>query len=209
MNSFPQSFAFGGERRTADAITISAVLLVGGKSRRMRHDKATLGFRGKPLWQRQVETLRHLDVAKILVSGRADPSWRPGDIEFVRDDLPSRGPLSGLAATLSQTSTSHLLALAIDMPLMNETFLKSMFPKLDPGRGLIPKIGDRFEPLGAIYPREATVDFLTALEGNDLSLQRVAHGLVENQKLAVLNIAEIERALFRNLNEPADLLDRE
>src|SRR5690349_1598792 len=100
------------------SMNISAVLLAGGESRRMGKDKATILFRGKPLWQIQLELLRKLNPSKILVSARTDPSWRPGDVQFVADVPPSRGPLSGLAASLAGLRTTHLLALAIDMPFM-------------------------------------------------------------------------------------------
>src|SRR5438874_11064541 len=93
-------------------MNITAVLLAGGESRRMGRDKATLLFHGKPLWQIQLELLRRLKPAEILVSARTDPSWRPADVQFVADDLPSRGPLSGIAASLAQVHTAHLLALA-------------------------------------------------------------------------------------------------
>ncbi|MBO0696335.1 MAG: NTP transferase domain-containing protein, partial [Verrucomicrobia bacterium] len=42
-------------------MNISAVLLAGGQSRRMGTDKATLPFRGKPLWQIQLGLLRELE----------------------------------------------------------------------------------------------------------------------------------------------------
>ena len=84
----------------------------------MRKDKATILFRGRLLWQIQLETLRKLEPEEILVSARIDPSWRPADVRFVADIPPSRGPLSGLAAALERMRTTHLLALAIDMPWM-------------------------------------------------------------------------------------------
>src|SRR5215468_5158327 len=80
---------------------VSAVLLAGGESRRMGVDKATFLFRGKPLWQIQLETLRSLRPAEIFVSARIDPPWRCDGILFVADVPPSRGPLSGLAASMN------------------------------------------------------------------------------------------------------------
>src|SRR5262249_26674046 len=84
-------------------IDVSAVLLAGGESRRMGTDKATLLFRGKPLWQIQLETLRKLEPEEILVSARIDPSWRPRDVRFVADIPPSRCPLGVLRASLDQS----------------------------------------------------------------------------------------------------------
>src|SRR5689334_21056412 len=64
-------------------ISISAVLFAGGESRRMGTDKATLPFGEKPLWQHQLALLRQLQPAKILVSARVDPIWRPNDVDLV------------------------------------------------------------------------------------------------------------------------------
>ena len=41
-------------------MTISAVLLAGGESKRMGCDKAALAWRGRPLWEWQIEKLRVL-----------------------------------------------------------------------------------------------------------------------------------------------------
>src|SRR5882757_11347265 len=85
-------------------MNISAVLLAGGESRRMGKDKATLLFRDRPLWQIQFDLLRTLQPEEIFVSARTDPPWRPSGVQFVSDEPPSRGPLSGLSATLARRS---------------------------------------------------------------------------------------------------------
>jgi molybdopterin-guanine dinucleotide biosynthesis protein A len=184
---------------------ISAVLLAGGESRRMGKDKATLFFRGKPLWQIQLELLRKLELSEILISARTDPPWRPSDMQFVPDDPPSRGPLSGLTAALARIQTGHLLALAIDLPFMTENYLRAISHKIEPGRGVLPMIGDRAEPLAAIYPADAQVYLVAALSGNDFSLQTLTNKLVKAGKVRVLPVAKKELQLFRNLNVPADL----
>jgi molybdenum cofactor guanylyltransferase len=186
-------------------MNISAVLLAGGESRRMGKDKATLLFRGKPLWQVQIDLLRKLEPAEIFVSARTDQSWRPDDVQFVLDEPPSRGPLSGFAAPLAEMNTAHLLALAIDMPFMTEQYLKFLCNQIEPGTGVVPTIDNRAEPLAAIYPREADTDFRSALAGTDFSLQSVVHRLVESGKLREVRVKEQEKTLFLNVNDMADL----
>jgi molybdenum cofactor guanylyltransferase len=186
-------------------MTITAVLLAGGQSRRMGTEKATLLFRGKPVWQIQLETLRKLQPEEIFVSGRVDPLWRPGDVQFIADAPPSRGPLSGLAASLDRMNTSHLLALAIDMPSMSSKYLEFLCAQVEPGRGLVPKMVDRAEPLAAIYPREAAIEVRSALAGADYSLQTVVGDLVENGKLRELLVTAEDKRLFMNVNALSDL----
>ena len=186
-------------------MNLSAVLLTGGESRRMGKDKATALFQGKLLWQLQLNLLRDLQPAEIFLSARSDPDWRPTDIKFVADEPPSRGPLSGVAASLGRIGTKHLLALAIDMPFMNEKYLRFLCDQTEPGCGVLPMIGDRAEPLAAIYPVEARVDLVAALSGSDFSLQTATQRLVQAGRLRVISVTEAEKEFFRNLNEPADL----
>ena len=205
QNSQRRRGALDCARSFRSGMNISAVLLAGGESRRMGKDKATLLFHGKPLWQIQLELLRKLARIEIFVSARTDPLWRPADLQFVADDPPSRGPLSGLGAVLARMHTKHLLALAIDMPFMTEKYLRFLCGQIEPGRGVLPKIDNRAEPLAAIYPQEAAAEIGAALSGADFSLQTLTNCLVAVGKLLVMPVAEQERKLFQNLNELTDL----
>jgi molybdopterin-guanine dinucleotide biosynthesis protein A len=189
-------------------VNISTVLLAGGESRRMGSDKATLLFRGKPLWQVQLETLQKLGPKEIFVSARIDPPWRSDDVVFVADAPLSRGPLSGLAASMNRMRTTHLLALAVDMPWMSSKYLEFLCAQVGPECGVLPKIGDRAEPLAAIYPRQAAIEIGRALAGTDFSLQSLTCDLVAKGKLRVVPVTQQEQKLFRNMNELSDLRSR-
>jgi molybdopterin-guanine dinucleotide biosynthesis protein A len=193
-----------GSRNLSFLMNISAVLLTGGESRRTGKDKATLLFRGRPLWQIQFDLLRALQPEEIFVSARTDPPWRPSGVQFVSDEPPSRGPLSGLSATMARISTDHLLALAIDMPLMTGNYLRLICNLVEPGRGVLPMIGNRAEPLVAIYPKSTGTDFITALSGSDFSLQSLTKNLIEAGKLSLVNVLEEEGKFFRNFNNLSD-----
>ena len=182
-------------------MTLTALLLVGGESRRMGRDKATIEFDGQPLWKRQLEVLRAVGPEKIFVSGRTLPSWPPDDAELLLDDPPSRGPLSGLTKALAAMRTTHLIALAVDMPFMTSEQLAVLRKFAGEGRGVVPIIGERAEPLAAIYSVEAAVDFATALDGTDFSLQRVIQKLAADKKVTLSAVPVEDEHFYRSMNE--------
>ena len=186
-------------------MTLDAILLAGGESRRMGRDKATIVFHGLPLWQRQIALLRDLQPKTIFVSARQRPSWLPVDAELLLDEPPSRGPLSGLTKALQRMQTSHLITLAVDMPFMTREQISVLWGLATSGCGVLPMIGDRAEPLAAIYPREAGNDFSAALAGDDFSLQGLSSSLVRSGKLRVFQVLPENEELYRSVNEPGDL----
>src|SRR6266404_2956015 len=185
-------------------ITLTAVLLAGGESHRMGRDKATIEFEEQPLWQRQIETLRSVGPERILVSARTEPSWLPVDTDFLQDDPPSRGPLSGLTKALAAMRTTHLVALAVDMPFITSEQLRRLCKLAETGRGVVPLIGDRAEPLAAVYPAEASSDFGAALAGTDFSLQGLTRKLAAREKARLYAVPVEDEHFYRSVNEPGD-----
>jgi molybdopterin-guanine dinucleotide biosynthesis protein A len=186
-------------------VTFSAVLLAGGESRRMGRDKAAVVFRDEPLWRRQLRVLRDLAPEKVFVSARTESSWLPDDTELLLDVPPSRGPLSGLTKALTQMQTSHLVVLAVDMPFVTREELRLLCSLATEGCGVVPVIGERVEPLAAIYPREAALEFMAALAGTDFSLQRLIGKLVAAGKMRTFPVPAEDEHLYHSVNEPNDL----
>jgi molybdopterin-guanine dinucleotide biosynthesis protein A len=186
-------------------MTLTAVLLAGGESLRMGRDKATIVFRGRPLWQRQLQALKDLRPAKIFISVRSEPPWLPLETELLLDESPSRGPLSGLTRALAQMQTSHLVVLAVDMPFMTSEQLRFLCSLVIASRGVVPVVDERAEPLAAIYPREVVTDFAAALAGSDFSLQTLTRNLARAGRIQMLDVPEEARGFYRSVNEPGDL----
>lgn len=186
-------------------LTFSAVLLAGGESRRMGRDKAAVVFRDEPLWRRQLRVLRDLGPEKVFVSARTESSWLPDDTELLLDEPPSRGPLSGLTKALKQMDTSHLVVLAVDMPFVTREQLQFLLTEATEGCGVVPIVGERAEPLAAIYPREAAPDFISALAGPDVSLQPLVRKLAAAGKVQMFSVPPEDERFYRSINTPADL----
>ena len=187
------------------SITLTSVLFAGGESRRMGADKATLMIARETLWSRQLKTLRSLHPDRLLISARAKPVWSPGEIEIILDEPPSKGPLSGLIAALKRMETTHLLALAIDLPRMTSDHLLKLRQEASLDRGVIPRCGEFHEPVCAIYPSSALPVAERALAEGCLSLQSLVKTLIKQNRARVFLVSDEEKHLYSNLNFPDDL----
>ena len=197
------------------AVEFSAVLLAGGRSRRMGRDKALLPMPGdgRVLWQRQLEDVLHpLRPAELFLSGPARDGL-PKDITILPDVSPEEqlGPLAGIAAALSAMRTPLLIVLAIDLPLMTAEFFRDeLLPHCRSRKGTVPCGEDGFfEPLAAIYPRECHALASAQLRNHaDRSLQSFVRAARDEGLVALFPITESNAPLFANWNTPEDLNKR-
>jgi molybdopterin-guanine dinucleotide biosynthesis protein A len=185
-------------------VSLTAVLLTGGLSSRMGRDKATLMFEGRPLWARQLDLLRRLEPQALWISGRVTPPWTPRGTEVLLDAPPSRGPLSGIALALARMQTTHLLVLAVDLVKMTCEHLAELLHEARLGQGVVPLNQNFFEPLAAIYPKEAASFAGRALASQDLSMQTLIRRLIDHGRLSHYPLSEKQRELYLNVNRPGD-----
>jgi molybdenum cofactor guanylyltransferase len=185
-------------------MTLTAVLLTGGLSRRMGTDKATMAVAGKSAWIRQLALLRELRPEVLWLSARSRPVWCPPELEVILDTPPSRGPLSGLAAALHRLETSHLFVVAIDLPRLTPEMLSRLWSLAQPGCGVIPVNDGHYEPLCAVYPKAAAAVAEASLAANNLSLQNLATRLLDGNLLRMHTLTRGEQPLFHNMNTAAD-----
>jgi molybdopterin-guanine dinucleotide biosynthesis protein A len=189
------------------SLTFAAVLLAGGRSRRMGRDKALLEVGGRALWVRQVELLRAAGVQEILFSVRPEQTWVPSVARRVPDAVPDAGPLAGIVAGLESCEASHLMVLAVDLPQMEPGWFRRLREQCEPGLGAVGRHGDFFEPLAAIYPRTILPRAKAALAAGDGSLQRLIAGAADC--LRVHEITAEETPWFANWNEPEGVAARQ
>jgi molybdopterin-guanine dinucleotide biosynthesis protein A len=102
---------------------VSAVILAGGKSRRMGRDKALLEFDGKTLIERVIERVRTVSDDIIIVCNDVDTYAKFG-VRIVTDVIPGKGSLGGLYSGMLAAREEYALALACDMPFLNDALLR-------------------------------------------------------------------------------------
>jgi molybdopterin-guanine dinucleotide biosynthesis protein A len=108
---------------SADA-RLAAIVLAGGRSRRMGTDKAHVRLAGEPMLVRVVRSVAAA-AAHLVVVAAADQALPelPAGVEVARDARPDRGPLEGLRAGLQALAARGAPAEAVflcaaDMPLL-------------------------------------------------------------------------------------------
>lgn len=140
------------------------IVLAGGKSRRMGVDKASLTLGGRTFLEIQVEKLKSLGAADIIVSGK--DSGLPGT-RSVMDISPGLGPLGGFLSCFPEVSQKHALVLSVDVPLISASALEGLLDahfRRDYDATILCREG-RMEPLIAVYNTD-TADLIRELAGS-------------------------------------------
>ncbi|MEA3186322.1 MAG: molybdenum cofactor guanylyltransferase [Chthoniobacter sp.] len=187
-------------------MTFSAVLLAGGKSTRMGGDKAELLLNGSPFWRIQLDLLREAGAGEIFIAGSERELPRDSGVTIIGDAQPPGGPLSGVIAGLRRSTNPLLLVLAVDMPAMTASFLKSLVARAQPDCGLVPKT-DAYEPLAAVYPTAALAAAEDCLQRGIFSMQEVVARVVASGLMREYVVPSQERPLFFNTNTPAEFAE--
>ena len=184
---------------------VSAITLAGGQSRRMGRDKALIDYQGKPIIAHVIETLRALSDDVIVVSNRSEIYSRFG-ARVVADYEPPCGPLGGIAAGLAAAQHDLVVVVACDMPFLNIELLRKLIDAAEGVDAAVPKTGEEFEPLHAVYRRTCYTPIVRRIEQGD----RRVISFFEDVRVRAVPEAEWRafdpegRSLI-NLNTPDDL----
>lgn len=185
----------------------NAVILAGGKSRRMKFDKQELEVNGEKLIGRTIKILGELFDVITVVTNRPE-LYDAYNVELISDIYPGHGPISGIHTALHHSTNDLIFVMACDMPYVNIEFIKYLDEQYDGEDGVITLKGNHIEPLNAIYHKS----LLGKIEENIKEGRYRISDLVNesNFKLieekAAMNF-DLELKMFKNLNTPEDLDD--
>lgn len=135
--------------------TAAAVVLTGGRSRRMGRDKAALPWRGGTLLDHVVEVLTTAVAGPVVVVGAAGSPRSVGpSVIAVTDDEAGRGPLQGLATGLTAAHAAGAriaFVCSVDLPLMHAAYVGAVVTGLGDAEVALPVVHGHRQPLAAAY----------------------------------------------------------
>jgi molybdopterin-guanine dinucleotide biosynthesis protein A len=188
----------------AEARVFFGAVLAGGESRRMGRDKARLRVAGEPLWRRQVWVLRVAGAEPVALVRREGQKILDKRIPHLRDALTGAGPLAGLHAALQAAESPWVAVLAVDMPAIDAEWFRRLLAQCRRGTGAVAKHADGYEPLAAIYPRNALAIVARRLQRGERSMQGLVRALARAKKMMVVPLPEEKRRRVENWNRPED-----
>jgi molybdopterin-guanine dinucleotide biosynthesis protein A len=149
---------------------VTSIILVGGKSSRIRGNKASEFIGDRSSIQRVVERVAVVSDQILIVGSPVQFNFPSGyDVEYRADLRPGEGPLGGIYTGLASSKFLYNLVVACDMPFLNIELLRYMM-KLSPGfDAVIPEVG-RIQPLHAIYCKSCLDGIRRRLENNQLGV---------------------------------------
>lgn len=134
--------------------------------------KGLLRLEGRPVLARSLDLFGRLFGASLLVVN--DPSPYQGfEVDQLADLLPDRGAPGGLHAALTASRTPWVFAAGCDMPFLSAAGIALLAARRAGAPAVVPRWDGRFEPLHALWSREALPALERALADGDLSMQRL------------------------------------
>ena len=108
---------------------ISCIILAGGKSTRLGHDKILETFGSTSLLEQVISRIDPLSEEIIIVTAKERTFSQLASlpkIKIVSDILPGQGSLGGIYTGLVKSNSFYNLVVAADMPFLNESLLRYM-----------------------------------------------------------------------------------
>ena len=182
---------------------ITALILAGGKSRRMGgRDKGLLPF-GDGLLVEHVLALILPQVGTVLISANRNQETYEGlGYPVITDPLEGfQGPLAGFLAGLENMQTDYLLTLPCDGPFIVDDLASRLARGLSGANAdiAVAHDGDRLQPVYALLHRRFLADLRLALEQGERKIDR----WYPRNHWVTVDFSDVPQ-LFSNINTPED-----
>jgi molybdopterin-guanine dinucleotide biosynthesis protein A len=185
------------------AAVLNGLVLAGGRSTRMKRDKATIEYAGRPQLERAMELITPLVGGRTFVSVGIGQGEEPQRSAFatIADLRPNLGPIAGIEAAFAKHPADAWLVLACDLPFLGQATLRHLIEHRAPGR-LATAYRSRFdgkpEPLCAIYEPASRASIEAWIAAGEICPRK----WMAQSDVALLDLPE-KRALD-NVNTPEE-----
>jgi len=189
---------------------LTIAIQAGGESHRIGRNKALLPLAGRSLIEHVLARLEGLG-DEILITTNLPQDYSFLGLRLVADLVPGVGALAGLHTSLAAARWDSVLVVACDMPFISRPLLEHLVGLAPQADLVIPRHGDKYEPLHAVYNRR---NCLPALENALAAGSNRLISFLPQVKVLPVEESELTRLdpqglSFFNINTPEDLAQAE
>ena len=189
-------------------MSVTGIILAGGKSSRMGKDKGLLELSGKKLVEIAIGNLSSL-CDRILISTNSDAYAQFG-LEVVPDRNPNIGPMGGSYSSLLRSNTGTNLVLSVDLPFINKGTLRYLLEQSRDVEVAVPWSGEEhYEPLCACYDRSVLPLMEEFINRGIYKLPELFKQIKLNPLIINEQLPFFTPILFHNINTFSDFLSAE
>jgi molybdopterin-guanine dinucleotide biosynthesis protein A len=181
----------------------SLVILAGGRSRRMGHDKATLPAGDGTLIEHLARRLAPVVDETIIAGGSVDPPYEGARV--VADRQPGLGPLAGMLAGFAAAKQRHVWVVACDLPDVEPALGGLLLALAGDYEAVVPRPDQEPDGACALYVRELAPRIEALLEAGQRSIKSLLDlSIVRFVRSDELRAVDPQLRSFHNINTPAD-----
>ncbi len=180
---------------------ISAYILCGGKSSRMRTEKGLVNYLNKPFIQWVIEAVKPITKSIFLVTD--NQNYRDFGFPLVLDIYKDKGPIGGIFSALNHSENEYNLLLSCDIPNITTSVInKYLISNLSNDTDVSFLSDDKNSyPLIAVYNKRVTPIFLGAIKLNKLKLIN----LLSELKCKNISVNSDHFGSLKNINTKEEL----
>ena len=189
---------------------VTAVILAGGKGRRMEgKDKGLVELANRPLIEYVIDAIKPQVGAIILNANRNQQQYSLYGYPVISDMLEDyQGPLAGFFSAMEKATSSHIVTLPCDGPLLPNDLVDRLIFALTDNKAEIAVAhdGDRMQPVYSLIPTTLIASLKTFLDSGE----RKIDFWYKQHKVALADFSDCPET-FRNINtaEQRDELQNE
>lgn len=183
----------------------SGVINAGGRSTRMKFNKAFAEIGGRPLIEIIINKFEPFFSEIFIVSNQPELYEKYG-YKVYPDIYLGKGPVGGIHTALYHAGFEQIFILGCDMPFMDMQIVEFMLEKLYDKDSAVPRIKGFLQPMSAAYSKKCLPHLTYSLETDRLKLTRLFEELnaeiVEEEELK--RFGDLEE-IFLNVNDQITL----
>lgn len=185
---------------------ITGAILAGGKSSRMKFNKALAIISGKPVFKIILDKFQLYFDETITISNEPQIYSDFGTVIYP-DIFPGLGPVAGIHSALFHARYDRVFVMGCDMPFMNMELVTFLSDHLEDYDCVVPVLDDKLQPLSALYSKSCLPILTSCLENDKLKLIRIFEEL-NHLVIPELQLAQFgePQEIFLNVNDQAALV---